>query len=89
MSESEESITVKIERDEEDLPEIDNFEENEKKCEWCGKEIDFESFGQFCAESCFNSSRRAQFKKSKFGNEIKKITFSCSDKKKAEKVLKR
>jgi len=90
MSESEESITVKIERDEEDLPEIDNFEENEKKCEWCGKEIDdFESFGQFCAESCFNSSRRAQFKKSKFGIEIKKRTFSFSDKKKAEKVLKR
>jgi hypothetical protein len=62
MSEIEESITVKIEREEEDLLEINNFDEFEKKCDWCGKEIDdFECFGNFCAESCFNSSRRAQF----------------------------
>ena len=90
MSESEESITVKIERDEEDLFEIKNFEEIEKKCEWCGKELDdFENFGEFCAESCFNISRRAQFKKSKFGIEIQKKNFPVSEKSTAEKVQKR
>ena len=90
MSEIAESITVKIEREEEDLLEINNFDEFEKKCDWCGKEIDdFECFGNFCAESCFNSSRRAQFKMSKFGIEIEKKSFTPSDDRKADKIQKR
>ena len=90
MSESEESITVKIEREEEDLLEINNFDEFEKKCDWCGKEIDdFECFGTFCAESCFNSSRRAQFKKSKFGIEIQKRSFAPSNELNTEKIQKK
>lgn len=92
MSESEESITVKIERTDEDLVEIENQEEieQERKCDWCGSVFeDFDNFGKFCTESCFNSSRRAQFKKTKFGIEIKKRSFSRANDASSEKIQKR
>ena len=71
MADVEKSITVKVEYTEEPDSAKEQQQQHLNKtgeCLWCAKKLIVTgTIAGFCSESCFTASRRARFKKEKFG----------------------